>query len=131
MPCYPGDLTHYTHHGIFPNVSGRNEALSVPAWGGVNMLSRIKMTRNPAAEDRVKSTFVLKFMGTYSWPLIATLGGCRLSLGTQRDPISLCRLDSTQSSLGSQSHPCWGANAAGPAQLKAQGVGAGSPSLWF
>lgn len=51
MPCYQGDLTHYSHHGIFPNVSGGNEALSVPAWGGVNMLSRIKMTRNPTAED--------------------------------------------------------------------------------
>lgn len=53
------------------------------------MLSRIKMTRNPAAEDRVKSTFMLKFMGIYSSPLIATLGGGHLSLGTEGPDIPM------------------------------------------
>lgn len=91
------------------------------------MLTRLEMTKYPAAERQgqitLGKTVILRFTGTYPLLLFkAPLAGCPFSLGTLRDPISLCWLGSTQLSLKSQSHPCWRAGVAGPAQQKAQGV---------
>ena len=54
-------------------------------------------------KDRVKSTREVNIQTQVYGPLLittltGTVGGCPLSLGTKKDPVSLCRLSSTQSS---------------------------------